>query len=59
MKKNINFRKSSNPFQEDFTSSYEEQDNPLAQTVQNIRNDKFLKKVLGTEHIENETALES
>ena len=59
-KQNNNLTKSINPFKEDFSNTNESEDNnSLAQTFQNINNDKFHKDILGDQTIENETAFES
>ena len=57
---NSNLSKSINPFKEDFLNSNESDDNnALAQTFQNINNDKFHKEFLGNQSKENKTVFES
>ena len=59
-KQNNNLSKSLNPFKEYFSNINESEDkNALAQTFQNINNDKFGKDILGNQQIGNETAFES
>ena len=59
-RQNKNLSKSINPFKEDFSNINESEDNnSLAQTFQNINNDKFHKDILDDQPIENETAFES
>ena len=59
-KKYNNLSKSINPFKEDFSNTNESEDkSTLAQTFQNINNDKVYKDILGSQPIENETAFES
>ena len=53
-----NLRRSLNPFQEDFSDSTQDI-SPLAQTFQNINNDKFHQDVLCNEYEFKETALEN